>query len=65
VSSFHFIEEKQIMPQPWHTEGYIILADAIIYLIVSRNLDVSVEKDAMAILRDAGKKIRREHEPIS
>ena len=53
------------MRQPWHTEGYVILADAIIHLIVSRNLDTLIEKDAMAILRDAGKKIRREHEPIS
>jgi len=60
------------MTQPWHTEGYLILSSVLLYL-AAQNLHLTIDEqiarlsndDAIGIIRDAGKQIRREYESLS
>lgn len=60
------------MSQPWHTEGYLILSSVLLYL-AAQNSYLSVDEqiarlshdEAIGIIRDAGKEIRREYETLS
>lgn len=48
---------------PWHTEGYRKLAEAFVYLVTRSNFITPKDRnDAVDILRDAGKQIRKEYD---
>jgi hypothetical protein len=51
------------MSQPWHTEGYLMLASMFLYLAAQNQFMTAKDRDdTFAILRDAGKQIRREYD---
>ena len=51
-------EWKQFAKQPWHTEGYVLLSHAWSHLIMQHG---TIENDAINILIDAARAVRREH----